>query len=73
MEMTKRAVKEALGIQTDAELARQFTGPDGRAIGRWAVGQWPEDDPIPELRQLQLRAKHPDIFGAATITDDKAA
>lgn len=58
MEMTKRAVKEALGIQTDAELARQFTPP----IGRWAVGQWEDDKPIPVGRQWELRAKFPQTF-----------
>lgn len=56
MNMTKREVKNALGIQTDADLARLF------GIGRWAVGQWPEDQPIPEGRQWQLRAKRPDLF-----------
>ena len=59
MDMTKRAVKEALGIETDAELARFFD------IGRWAVGQWPDDKPIPEGRQWQARALRPDLFGAA--------
>lgn len=59
MDMTKRAVKAALGIETDAQLARQFTPP----IGRWAVGQWPDDKPIPVGRQWELRAKHPDVFG----------
>ncbi|MDC7805555.1 hypothetical protein PQS31_01750 [Luteimonas sp BLCC-B24] len=58
--MTKRAVKGALGIETDAELARQFTPP----IGRWAVGQWPDDQPIPQGRQWELRAKFPEKFGA---------
>lgn len=61
MEMTKREVKEALGLQTDAQLAREFDP----AIGRWAVGQWPEDEPIPELRQYKLREKYPHIFGEA--------
>ena len=56
MEMTKPQVKDALGIQTDAELARQFT-PE---IGRWAVGQWSDDKPIPAARQWQLHAKNPD-------------
>lgn len=59
MEMTKQSVKKALGIETDAELARQFTPP----IGRWAVGQWPDDRPIPAGRQWELRAKFPDKFG----------
>lgn len=56
MEMTKRNVKAALGFDTDAELARFF------GIGRWAVGQWPDDKPIPEGRQWQLRAKRPELF-----------
>ena len=56
MDLTKRAVKEALGINTDAELARVF------GINRWAVGQWPEDQLIPEGRQWQLRALYPDVF-----------
>lgn len=56
MDMTKRAVKTALNLSTDAELARFF------GIGRWAVGQWGEDDPIPEGRQWQLRANRPDLF-----------
>lgn len=56
MLMTKAAVKEALGFTTDAELARFF------GIGRWAVGQWPENEDIPEGRQWQLRAQRPDLF-----------
>jgi len=65
MDMTKRAVKEALGIETDAELARQFTPP----IGRWAVGQWSEDQPIPQGRQWELRAKFPGKFGPPPATE----
>ena len=61
MEMTKREVKAALGLLTDAQLAREFV-PN---IGRWAVGQWPEDKPIPELRQYKLREKYPSVFGPA--------
>ena len=61
MEMTKQAVKQALGIETDAELARQFTP----VIGRWAVGQWADDKPIPLARQWELRAKFPGKFGSA--------
>lgn len=62
MDMTKRAVKEALELDTDADLARFF------GIGRWAVGQWPDDEPIPEGRQWQLRAQRPDLFPAPTGT-----
>ncbi len=59
MNMTKRAVKAALEMETDAELARFF------GIGRWAVGQWEDDESIPEGRQWQLRAKRPDLFPTA--------
>ncbi len=69
MDMTKRAVKEALGIQTDAELARQFYPP----IGRWAVGQRPEDEPIPEGRQWFLRAKFPETFPMPAAANDDSA
>lgn len=57
MDLTKTQVKKALGLQTDADLARFF------GIGRWAVGQWPDDAPIPEARQWQARALRPDVFG----------
>lgn len=60
--MTKRQVKSALGIETDADLARQFTP----SIGRWAVGQWPENRPIPKARRWELIAKFPDVFAAAS-------
>ena len=65
MEMTKRNVKAALGYRTDAELARFFD------IGRWAVGQWADESPIPEARQWQARALRPDLF--ATPADKAAA
>lgn len=57
--MTKAAVKTALEIETDAGLAALL------GIGRWAVGQWPTDKPIPKARQWQLRAMRPDVFGPA--------
>lgn len=63
--MTKPEIKTALGLDTDADLARFF------GIGRWAVGQWPDDLPIPEARQWELRAKRPDLF--PTPVEDKAA
>lgn len=56
MEMTKRAVASALGLQTDADLARYFD------VTRSAVTQWGDDEPIPEMRQLQLRLRRPDLF-----------
>lgn len=63
MEMTKQRVKALLGLETDAELARVF------GIGRWAVGQWKDDSPIPELRQLQLQRDFPDKFPVPTETN----
>jgi hypothetical protein len=56
MNITKAQAKKLLEVETDADLARFFE------IGRWAVGQWPENEPMPELRQLQLRARRPDLF-----------
>lgn len=56
MDMTKRNVKQALGVESDAELARIFD------IGRWAVGQWPDDEPIPTGRQWELRVKYPTLW-----------
>lgn len=58
MDMTKTAVKAALSIETDAALASLL------GIGRWAVGQWPADEPIPQARQWQLQAMRPDLFPA---------
>jgi len=74
MDMTKARVKEVLRIETDAELARTFDPP----IGRWAVGQWPENEPIPPARQWELRAKYPEKFPLdepteATPTAERAA
>lgn len=54
--MTKRNVKLRLGCETDVQLASIF------GIGRWAVGQWPDDKPIPEGRQWELRARYPQLF-----------
>lgn len=54
--ISKKALRERLGIQTDAELARFF------GISRSAVYQWPEDEELPELRVLQAFRKRPDAF-----------
>lgn len=59
--MTKTEAKAALNLNTDAALARVF------GINRWAVGQWRDDEPIPELRELQLHIKFPEVFGPARI------
>jgi hypothetical protein len=57
MDMTKAAVKAALSFEKDSELASLL------GIGRWAVGQWPSDKPIPKARQWQLQVLRPDVFG----------
>lgn len=66
MDMTKRAVKEALGIPRDTDLAR-FFGTTKQAVSRWS-----EDEPIPEGRQWQVRAKRPDLFSESP-SDQEAA
>jgi len=65
MDMTKASVKRVLQKDTDVELAAVF------GIGRWAVGQWPDDKPIPPRRQWELRAKYPHLFPVES--DEKAA
>lgn len=57
MDMTKRAVRLALGFTLDRQLAEFF------GVGKAAVSNWPEDEPLPEVRQWQARAKRPDLFG----------
>jgi hypothetical protein len=66
MDMTKSAVKAALGIDTDAGLASLL------GVGRWAVGQWPADKAIPKARQWQLQAMHPDVFPRVSNPDEAA-
>jgi hypothetical protein len=56
MNMTKSAVRTALGLKKDVQLAKFFE------VSRAAVALWKDDEPIPELRQLQLRARRPDLF-----------
>lgn len=56
-EFTKARVRTALGV-TDAGLAKFFR------VSTAAVAQWGDDDPIPELRQLQARQRRPDLFPA---------
>jgi hypothetical protein len=67
MKMTRSEVKKALGMSTDVELAKVF------GIGRWAVGQWPANKPIPLLRQYQLRAMYPALFGSVAEQPTKRA
>ena len=55
IQLTKAQLRDALGA-TDAGLADFF------GITRAAVAQWPDDEPVPELRQLQARQRRPDLF-----------
>lgn len=56
MNITKRKAKQALGIETDSELARFF------GTTRGAVFHWKEDEPLPARRQWELMAKRPRLF-----------
>lgn len=56
MDMTKAAVKKLLGLESDAELARFFD------LSRGAVFHWPNDQPIPDSRQWELKARRPELF-----------
>lgn len=59
MKLTKRQAIEAAG--SAAALARLL------GIRHQAVQQWPMDEPIPELRQYQLR----EILSQAVRSDDQ--
>lgn len=54
IQLTKAWLRAELG--SDAATARFF------GISSAAVAQWPEDAPIPELRQLQAERKRPEWF-----------
>jgi DNA-binding transcriptional regulator YiaG len=58
MNITKAQARTALGFIRDVELAVFF------GISRAAVSNWPEDKPLPDGRQWELRAKRPDLFPA---------
>lgn len=49
-------MKKALGLTTDAELARAL------GLSRAAPGQWSDKKPIPKLRRLELSKLYPDVF-----------
>jgi hypothetical protein len=56
MDITKRIAKRKLGIKSDYAFAKYFE------CTRMAVSLWGEDEPLPKLRQMLLRARHPDKF-----------
>lgn len=64
MDLTKKSLKRALGMKTDADLARFF------GVERSAVHQWPVNKPIPEGRQWQVRALRPDLFDKTSFRSD---
>jgi hypothetical protein len=55
MKLTKREVRHALRLR-DGQLARLL------GVGKGAVSMWPDDQPIPDGRQWQLRALFPEQF-----------
>lgn len=57
MDITKRIIREALNTN-DAGVAKFF------GITAGAVSQWADDEPLPELRQLQFRARKPEYSPA---------
>ncbi len=54
--ITKRQLRERLGLKNDAALA------DFLEITRSAVYQWDEDSAVPELRVLQAFRRRPAAF-----------
>jgi len=61
MNITKRQIKEALGLATDVEVAAFF------GTSKQAVGAWGDEDAIPEGRQWQAIALRPDVFGEPLV------
>lgn len=57
--ITKLRLMAVLGFETQTELADYF------GISLSAISQWPDDEPIPELRELQARQRDPRKFKAA--------
>lgn len=66
MDMTKTIIKSALGLKTDAELARLL------GVTRKAVHHWEDHLPIPQGRQWQLIAMRPDLFNAVALATEPA-
>jgi hypothetical protein len=65
MELTKREVAKALGVESDAAVARYF------GISRSAVTQW-GDSPIPEVRVLQLQLNAPELVARIKVNHKNA-
>lgn len=58
--MTKSQLMTALGFETQAELAGYF------GLTASAISQWADDEPVPELRELQARQRTPQAFARPT-------
>lgn len=58
IKLSKRALRNALGLENDAALARWFE------ISQAAVSQWPEDEDIPRQRAMEAALRRPDLFGS---------
>lgn len=67
MILTKRVVRETLGFTLDRQLAEFF------GVGKAAVSNWPEDEPLPDVRQWQARALRPDLFPVPDSSLSEAA
>lgn len=59
MRLTKQQLMEALGFKTLTELADYY------GVTTSAISQWPEDQLVPELRELQARHRNPEKFSSA--------
>jgi len=67
MNITKRHIKESLGLTTDVEVAAFF------GTSKQAVGAWGDDESLPEGRQWQAIALRPDLFAADAVPSPQAA
>lgn len=56
MGITKSQLMAALGFEKQTELAGYF----GLTVS--AISQWADDEPVPELRELQARQRSPHAF-----------
>lgn len=61
--MTKHALMQKLGL-SQADVARMF------GVTRAAVSQWPDDEPIPDVRLMKLKYElHPELFTSSDPDD----
>lgn len=67
MHTTKSEAKKALGMGSDAALARYLN------VSKAAVGKWDEHKPLPFRRQWLLHLKRPDLFPWSATDTERAA